>query len=148
MTLIVGPAKSSTGRCTNEQDTFQDLSPGWPPNLTDLGPGFRKASSGSRRGRRRQQVVAAGWIASKHACVQKYALSPVCARACMQKPTTRPPRRDGVALVCPDRHVTPATKIDQCTQKARTKNAHAKYCVLDHPVRRPDKICTHAQTCQ
>ena len=27
------------------------------------------------------------------------------------------PRRDGVALVCPDQYVTPATKIGQCTQK-------------------------------
>ena len=57
-------------------------------------------------------------------------------------------RRDGVVLVCPDQHVAPATKIDQCIQKARTKNAHAKYFVLDHPFSRPDKICTHAQTCQ
>jgi len=64
----------------------------------------------------------------------------------MQRPTTWP-RRDGVALVCPDQHVTPATKIDQCTQKARTKNTHAKCFVLNHPVRIPDKICTHAQTC-
>jgi len=35
-----------------------------------------------------------------------------------------------------------------CTQKSRTKNAHAKKFVLDDPVSRPDKICTHAQTCQ
>jgi len=31
--------------------------------------------------------------------------SPVCARACMQTPTTGP-RRDEMALVCPDRHGT------------------------------------------
>jgi len=41
----------------------QDLSPGWPPNTSDLGPGFRKASSGSSCGRRRQQVAVAGRIA-------------------------------------------------------------------------------------
>jgi len=57
-------------------------------------------------------------------------------------------RRDRVVLVCPDQHVAPATRIDQCKQKARTKNAHAKYFVSDHPVSRPDKIYTHAQTCQ
>ena len=55
------------------------------------------------------------------------ARDPVCTRACMQKLT----RRDGVVLVCPDQHVTPATKMDQCIQKARTKNAHAQYFVLD-----------------
>ena len=86
------------------------------------------------------------------------ARNPVCARACMQNPTKWhggfrgvlpvPPvkRRGGACLsqpTCP-----PATKIDQCTQKARTKNAHAKYFVLHHPVSRPDKICMHVQTCQ
>jgi len=34
----------------------------------------------------------------------------------------------------------PCYKIEQCKQKTRTKNAHAKYFVLDHPVNRPDKI--------
>ena len=74
----------------------------------------------------------------------KCAHIPVCARACMQKPTTWL-RRDGVALASPDRHVTPATKIEQCTQKARARHAHKKSFLLDHPVSRPDKICTHAQ---
>ena len=78
--------------------------------------------------------------------MQKYAPIPVCARACMPKPTTWP-RRDGVALVCPDQYVTPATRTDQCTQKTRARHAYAKSFVLDHPVSRPD-ICTHAQTCQ
>ena len=32
-------------------------SPGWPPNPSDLGPGFHKASGSSRRSRRRQQVT-------------------------------------------------------------------------------------------
>ena len=57
-------------------------------------------------------------------------------------------RSDGVVLGCPNQHVAFDTRIDQCIQKARTKNAHAKYLVFDHPVSRPDKICTHAQTCQ
>jgi len=79
---------------------------------------------------------------SKQACMRAEKGSiPVCARTCMQKPTTCP-RRDRVALVCPDRHVTPATKIDQCTQKARARHAHKKCFVLDHPVSRPDKICS------
>jgi len=114
---------------------------------SDLGSGFCKASSGSRCGRRRQQVAAAGRIASKHACVQKCAPIPVCARACVHKSTTS--QRDGTALVCPNEHVTPTTKTDQCTQKAGARHAHQKFFVLNHhPVSRPDKICTHAQTCQ
>jgi len=56
----------------------------------------------------------------------------------MQKPRMWP-QRDGVALVGPDQHVNPATKIDQCVQKARARHAHAKYFVLDHPVSRPKK---------
>jgi len=44
---------------------------------------FLKASSGSRCGRRRQQMAAVGRIASKHACVQKRVLSQcVRVRAC------------------------------------------------------------------
>ena len=37
-------------------------------------------------------------------------------------------------------NMSPLLQIDQCIQKARTKNAHAKYFVLDHPVSRPYKI--------
>jgi len=45
-------------------------------------------------------------------------------------------------------NMAPCYRNSPYTQKARTKNAHAKYFVLDDPVNRPDKICTHAQTCQ
>jgi len=44
------------------------------------------------------------------------------------------PRRDGLSLVCPNQHVTPATKIDQCTQKAgpdtHTKSALSSITLL------------------
>jgi len=84
---------------------------------------------------------------TQYACVQKYAPIPVCARAYIQKPTTWP-WRDGVALVCPDQYVTPATKIDQCLSKTRARHAQARCFVLDHPVSRPEQICPHALTCQ
>jgi len=42
---------------------------------------------------------------------------------------------------------SPYYKLDQCIQKARTKNEYAKHFVLDHPVSRPDKIaCTNMPT--
>ena len=44
------------------------------------------------------------------------ARNPVCARACMQKPTTWP-RRDEMALVCPDRHVTLLQKYSNVHKK-------------------------------
>jgi len=40
-------------------------------------------------------------------------------------------RRDGACLSQPTCHTV--TEIVQCTQKVRTKNAHAKYFVLNHP---------------
>jgi len=50
--------------------------------------------------------------------------------ACLSRPTCRP-----------------WYKIDQCIQKARTKNTHARYFVLDHPVSMSDKIeCTNMPT--
>ena len=64
--------------------------------------------------------------------------NPVCAHVGMQKPRMWP-QRDRVALVGPDQHVNPATKIDQCVQKARARHAHSKYFVLDHPGSRPKK---------
>jgi len=68
--------------------------------------------------------------------------------ACVHAETHDVARRDSVALVCPNQYVTPATQIDEFTQKTRARHAHTKCFVLDHPVSRPDKICTHAQTCQ
>jgi len=87
-------------------------------------------------------------VTTNHAiCMRAEICSCPSVCACVHAGTTWP-RRDGVALVCPDQCVTPTTKIDQCTQKTRARHAHAKWLVLDHPVSRPDKICTHAQTCQ
>jgi len=41
----------------------------------------------------------------------------------------------------------PWYKVDQCIQKARTENTHARYFVLDHPVSMSDKIeCTNMPT--
>ena len=58
------------------------------------------------------------------------------------------PRSDGVALVGPNQHVNPVTKIYRCIQKARARHAHAKCFEIYHPVSKPGKICTHAQACQ
>ena len=57
-------------------------------------------------------------------------------------------RREGVELVCPEHHGTPATKIDHCTRKAKARHAQEECFLLDHPVSRPDKICKHVRTCQ
>jgi len=48
------PERDQTGQGTD----CSEPSPGWSPNPIDLGPGFRKASSGSRCSRRRQQAAA------------------------------------------------------------------------------------------
>ena len=58
-----------------------------------------------------------------------------------------------ISLTCKRARLTPRSlslvqKLFHWTQKARTKKAHAKCFVLDHPVSRPGKNCTHAQTCQ
>jgi len=79
-----------------------------------------------------------------HACRNTLLSQCVRVRAC------RNPRRDREEMgwrLFPDQDVTPATKTHQSTHKTRTRHAHAKCFVLDHPVSRPHKICTHVQTC-
>ena len=75
-----------------------------------------------------------------HACRNTLLSQCVRVRAC------RNPRRDREEMgwrLFPDQDVTPATKTHQSTHKTRTRHAHAKCFVLDHPVSRPHKICTH-----
>jgi hypothetical protein len=67
-----------------------------------------------------------------HSC--RDALLSQCVRVRAYRNPRRVPvssRRDGVALVLSRPTCHPATKIDQCAQKARARHAHKKYFVLD-----------------
>ena len=57
---------------------------------------------------------------SLYICIYIHLRSQPSMYACVHA-KTHEPQKDGVALVCPDQHVAPAAKIDQCTQKARRK---------------------------